>query len=333
MKEYTLPLVTIITPCYNSKSYVRDTIESVLQQTYKELEYIIIDDGSNDGSWEIIKSYGSKIQSFQTENLGACHARNLGYKKAIGDYLLFLDSDDIISKDMIKELVEFSCKHPLSIVASPWTRIKKNGAEWVETNSGIKKLPPKNDPILGWISGWYYPPCSILWPKKVYSELDGWDESLHANQDGDIMLRALLHGTNFMISDRGKSFYRIHDDSRMSISKDIISNKALVSRMRVLNKVIIKLIDLDHLHIYREAIGIAYHKLARNNILQNNKLANGCLKLSKKYSNGRIVGTISHRVITTIIGLENKEKIAHFFYKIGLGNTKRKLFNKIKKYE
>ena len=134
MNHYNSNMVSIITPCHNSEAYIRDTIESVFQQTYKNIEYIIIDDGSNDGSWQIIKSYGNKIKAYKTKNLGACHARNFGYKKAIGDYLLFLDSDDIISKDMIKELVEFSCKHPLSIVASPWTRIKKNGDEWVETN-------------------------------------------------------------------------------------------------------------------------------------------------------------------------------------------------------
>lgn len=323
-------LVSIITPCYNSKPYIQKTIESVLQQTYKNIEYIIIDDGSNDGSWEIIKSYGSKINSFQTKNLGACHARNLGYKKTIGHYLLFLDSDDIISKDMIHELVKITSDYPESIIASPWSRIKKNGVKWVERDTGVEKLPPENDPILGWISGWYFPPCSILWPKKVYSELGGWDESLYANQDGDIMLRALLNGAELRVSNRGKSFYRIHDDHTMSISKDIASKKALVSRMKVLDKVVTKLIDLGRLHIYNEAIGIAYHKLARNNILLNKKLANECIRLSKKYSKGSIYGSFFHRIFTILIGLENKEKLAQFTYSIGLGNSKRNLFNKIK---
>ena len=331
MNHYNSNMVSIITPCHNSETYIRDTIESVLQQTYKNIEYIIIDDGSNDGSWQIIKSYGNKIKSYKTKNLGACHARNFGYKKSKGNYLLFLDSDDIISRDMIQELLEVSYQYPDSIIASPWTRIKKSGLNWLEENKSIQKLPPNDDPVLGWLSGWYYPPCSILWPTEIYLEKAAeWDESLHANQDGDLMLRALLNGANFKISDKGKSFYRLHDDSTMSISKDIISANALISRMKVLNKVITKLIDNHQLDDYKDVIGIAYHKLARNNILINSSLSNECIILSKQYGNGNISGTFTHKLITYLVGLRNKEKIAQFLYNLGFGNIKRNLYNIIK---
>ena len=97
-----MPKFSIIIPVYNVEKYLKRCLESVRQQTFSDFEVIIINDGSTDKSLSVAKKYPYQI--ITTENKGLSSARNLGIKKAKGDYLLFLDSDDFLEKDLLKEL-------------------------------------------------------------------------------------------------------------------------------------------------------------------------------------------------------------------------------------
>lgn len=89
------PKVSVIIPTYNRKDYVTEAIDSVLNQTYKDFEVIVVDDGSTDGTGEILKEkYRNKIRYFYKENSGCASARNYGIRNALGEYIAFLDSDD-----------------------------------------------------------------------------------------------------------------------------------------------------------------------------------------------------------------------------------------------
>lgn len=94
---------SIIIPVYNTEKYLKRCIESVLSQTYQNFEMIIINDGSNDNSEEILKNYTSnfKIKIIKQTNHGLSYSRNVGIRKAKGDYIIFLDSDDLIEKDLL----------------------------------------------------------------------------------------------------------------------------------------------------------------------------------------------------------------------------------------
>lgn len=100
--------VNIIIPVYNSEKYIADCIESIQNQSYNNVEVILIDDGSTDNSAKIIKKYTEKntnIKYFWQENAGAPVARNFGIKKSDGDYIMFLDSDDILEENSIQNMV------------------------------------------------------------------------------------------------------------------------------------------------------------------------------------------------------------------------------------
>jgi len=90
-----LSLVSVIIPVYNSEKYVSESIRSVLSQTYTDYEIIIVNDGSTDDSTSIIKGFGSRVKVLEQPNLGAAAARNLGVKRSEGEFLAFLDSDDL----------------------------------------------------------------------------------------------------------------------------------------------------------------------------------------------------------------------------------------------
>ncbi|MGL5757206.1 MULTISPECIES: glycosyltransferase family 2 protein [Bacteria] len=113
------PLVSIITPSYNSKDFIGETIESVLNQTYKNWELLIIDDCSTDDSSEVIKKYtqnDSRIKYLKNKkNSGPATSRNVGIEKAEGKYIAFLDSDDFWDKEKLKYQIEFMEKNNLLI--------------------------------------------------------------------------------------------------------------------------------------------------------------------------------------------------------------------------
>lgn len=100
-------MVSVIIPVYNVENYLEECLESLLKQTYKETEIIIIDDGSTDKSMEIIKSYSKKFNKFNLisqENSGVAQVRNIGLSKATGEYVLFVDSDDFLEPSMIEAM-------------------------------------------------------------------------------------------------------------------------------------------------------------------------------------------------------------------------------------
>ena len=103
-----MKLITVIIPVYNVKSYLSKCIESVKKQSYRNLEILLVDDGSDDGSFSICKEFSkkdSRIKLYHTENLGLSHARNVGLDHASGEYIVFVDSDDYLHKDMIHTMV------------------------------------------------------------------------------------------------------------------------------------------------------------------------------------------------------------------------------------
>lgn len=100
-------MFSVIVPCYNSKSYVRKCIDSILAQNYHNFEIILIDDGSTDGTAQILDDYAtvySYIHAYHFENSGVSHSRRRGIALATGDYLVFVDSDDTINPQLLHEL-------------------------------------------------------------------------------------------------------------------------------------------------------------------------------------------------------------------------------------
>jgi glycosyltransferase involved in cell wall biosynthesis len=107
--EYIQGLISVIVPVYNVKNYLDRCIESILSQTYKKIEVLLIDDGSKDGSGEICDEWqtrDSRIQVFHKKNGGASSARNMGLEKCAGQWIGFVDSDDYISKDMYESMIK-----------------------------------------------------------------------------------------------------------------------------------------------------------------------------------------------------------------------------------
>jgi len=138
--------VSVIIPVYNGEKYLKKCLDSVVNQTYDNIEIIIINDGSIDNSLNIIKSYSKKdkrIKLIDKINEGQAKARNIALENVTGDYCLFVDSDDYIELNMISDLLEVANTNNSDIVSSDLMRIYENGSKSVMI--GFQKITDDNN--------------------------------------------------------------------------------------------------------------------------------------------------------------------------------------------
>lgn len=123
------PLISVIVPIYNVEKYLNRCIDSILNQTYKNLEVILVDDGSTDNSINIIKSYNDdRIKIYSKKNGGLSDARNYGLDKANGNYVSFIDSDDFIELDMFEKMVQHLIDRDVDIVVCDMKYLYDDGS-------------------------------------------------------------------------------------------------------------------------------------------------------------------------------------------------------------
>lgn len=191
------PLVSIIIPIYNGSNYMQEAIDSALNQTYKNIEIIVVNDGSKDNTEEIAKSYGDKIKYFSKENGGVATALNLAIKESKGEYISWLSHDDIYYQNKIErqihELSKFGNKN--IILYSDYIVINKRGKELyeVELNSSheLRKL---NNGLYSVLNGCLHG-CSILIPKNMFTKYGYFNEGLRHIQDYEFWFRIFKNGT------------------------------------------------------------------------------------------------------------------------------------------
>lgn len=323
----TIPLISIIIPCFNAEPFIGATIESVLAQTWRNLEIIVIDDGSTDGSWSAIQRFRESVFAIRQKRGGACRARNRGAEIASGQLLMFLDADDLLGPSALTHLVD-AVSDNAGIGSCQWMRLEYVYGDWIDRNSNVSLYPPSDDYLADWLTGWFIPPCALLWTREAFHSTGGWDEELHANQDGDLVIRALLNGIAIKTVPKGTAYYRSHGTNRVSISTNIASKRNLESRIRVLEKVTNKLLENDKLANYQIAIGQAYHKLARNNYAHLPELAEKCQSRSDYFAGEEaIIGTFIHRLLCNLIGLKTKERLASTLSCLGFAKRYRRKYN------
>ncbi|MFL2639457.1 MAG: glycosyltransferase family 2 protein [Flavobacteriaceae bacterium] len=143
MKNNNANKVSVIIPVFNASKFIKQTINSVLNQTYKNWEILAIDDYSSDNSFEILKHYSSKEKRIKVlqnnKNLGAFAARNLGIKMSSGDYIAFLDSDDLWRKDKLEIQINFMKERKCNFTYTGLTRFHKS----LTGKEKIIKVPEK----------------------------------------------------------------------------------------------------------------------------------------------------------------------------------------------
>ena len=183
------PKISIITSVYNNKSTIGDAIESVLSQTYDDIEYIVVDGGSSDGTVDVIKSYGSKITTFVSEaDKGIYDGLNKGIALATGDVVAFLHSDDLYAHDDVVQKIadEFLYDTSLDGVYGDLVYTSKN-----DTSKVLRYWKSKEFDIGLLAKGWMPAHPTFFIKREVYKQYGVFDLSFKIAADYDFMLRML----------------------------------------------------------------------------------------------------------------------------------------------
>ncbi|NOY76732.1 MAG: glycosyltransferase [Calditrichaeota bacterium] len=181
-----MPEVSVIIPTFNRAAWIANAVDSVLKQTFRDFELLVVDDGSTDDTLEILERFGSSITFVAQPNRGVSSARNTGIGLASGKYLCFLDSDDLWKPRKLEiQLAAMShySEYKISYTDEIWIR---NG-RWANPKKRHQKY-----------SGWIFPhllplclisPSSVMIERSVFDEVGLFDESLPAGEDYDLWLR------------------------------------------------------------------------------------------------------------------------------------------------
>jgi glycosyltransferase involved in cell wall biosynthesis len=180
------PLVSVIIPTYNRWPMVGEAIESVLAQSYRAWELIVVDDGSNDGTAARLAQYGSSIRQVLRQRSGVAAARNYGVGIARGRYVAFLDSDDFWMPKKLEIQTVFMEQHPgvqICQTEEIWVRRR------VRVNPKAKHVKPSGDIFRRSLDLCLVSPSAVMITKELFNQFGGFDESFPVCEDYDLWLR------------------------------------------------------------------------------------------------------------------------------------------------
>lgn len=221
------PVVSIITPSFNRGGIITETAESIFAQTYPHWEWVIVDDGSTDDSWnnlELFAKIDTRVKIFKRdrEPKGACTCRNIAIQKCTGQYLLFLDTDDLLASFCLQQRVAAAQQNPAcDFVIFPMLLFKNKPDDlnllWnTDRNESELARVLRSDPIC---QG-----TGTLWKKSSFTNMGMWKEGLAVWQDVELHIRSLLGGMQYCkkMNLPPDVFLRISDQSMSRTGYDSI---------------------------------------------------------------------------------------------------------------
>ncbi|MFM2041843.1 MAG: UDP-Glc:alpha-D-GlcNAc-diphosphoundecaprenol beta,3-glucosyltransferase WfaP [Pseudomonadota bacterium] len=270
--------IAVIIPCRNAAPWIGATLRSVLEQTRPPDRILVVDNGStDDGPARVaaIARTAPTLSLLTCPHPGAAAARAAGLAaldaqggaegSAGGgaDAVLFLDADDLLGPTALAALADALATCPDGIAACPWNRYQQAGdGVWITAPASCAPRPREADDLTAWLSGWYHPPCAVLWSRPALRVSGGWDPSVGVNDDGDIMMRALARGVPLVRTGAGMAYYRRLPPGTPSLSGRQRERDGLLSRLGVLERLAVILAAEGKLSRYHKPLSYALARLA-----------------------------------------------------------------------
>lgn len=213
-------MVSVIIPCYNSEIFIADAIESCLIQTYPELEIIVVDDGSTDNTIFILRKFAEFISIIRQSNYGACAARNRGLAAAKGEYVKFLDADDILQPGAIARQISAISDYGLSpneiVFGDHITLLSDGSYQAAPGHYGV--LAAGSEAPLEWMLSVCPMTTSPLFPAHAARSVGGYDPSVQKGQEFNFHIRLAFAGWRFFYVPGVVYARRDHSGGRISNS-------------------------------------------------------------------------------------------------------------------
>jgi glycosyltransferase involved in cell wall biosynthesis len=311
--------VSVVIPAYNAAAYIKQTVLSVLNQTYENLEVIIIDDGSTDCTKAKISSFNDpRIIYVEQPNSGQCKASNLGIKLSKGKYIKFLDADDLINCSHIELMVRMLQKEQNAICGCEWSRFYNNDLSTMTTESQemwnyhlpIEWLKHVLQQKGNMMSAWLW-----LIPRRLLDEVGYWDERLSLNNDFEFSCRLLLHVEKVVFAGGAQLFYRTGGET-LSVTKTKKAYEAAYLStqlgcehlLKAEDSILMKRICANRYQSWVFQIYPSYPKLYKEMEIEIKRLGGSTLILD---------GGVFLKILIKLFGWKIAKRIQKFFYRLG----------------
>lgn len=262
----TPPLVSIIIPAYNAEQWIAQSVASATRQTWKNVEIIVVNDGSSDRTEEIAGSTRDvRVTLVSQKNAGAAAARNRGLRESRGDFVQYLDADDVLGDDKVERQLNALSSSPASSVAS---------CAWLRFSHEISAAEPLPEPVwtvadpVEWLvgslgGGGMMQPGAWLTPRAVADAAGPWNESLTLHDDGEYFTRVLLASTRNVFVPEARVYYRdVEESLSRRRSRHAIESAFAVCKARARHLLAVK----DSREV-RRALATQYAQFAYENAL------------------------------------------------------------------
>ena len=207
--------ITVVMPCFNAARFVAQAVDSVLGQSYGDVEPIVVDDGSTDGSLAILEGYGGRITLLQQSRRGPYPARNAGLARATGEFIAFLDADDWWHADALHRLRDALDADNADLAYCGWQNVGPGV-------TGEPYVPPeyeKGDAVEAFIRSCPWPIHAALTRRALVRQLGGFSERRFSSMDYDFWLRSVALTRRITRVPEVLAFYRWHGADQISAVK------------------------------------------------------------------------------------------------------------------
>ena len=300
-----MTIVSIIIPLYNSEAYIAQTIDSCLAQTHDNIEIIVIENGSTDQGYQIVKSIDDKrLSVFQILKPNAAAARNYGYHKAKGAYIVFLDADDVMASNKIELQLKALSKKPEGWVAScAWAKFKTNTKEAVISPQKVWAIQNPIDWCLqSWTGGGMMTLSGWLIPKPIIDKAGLWDERLSLHDDGEFMCRVLLASQGNVFVENTAVYYRQQGNS---LSRQHKSKKAAKSALLVYKSYLQQILKFQDSKLARRALARNFSRFVYEYYPAHAQLIKEAYReINELGVKPPLVGSPSFKLIQRIVGFK-----------------------------
>ena len=307
------PLVSVLIPCYNSERWVAETLDSVLAQSWINIEVIVVDDGSTDHSIDVVKGYVQRgIKLICQSNKGAAAARNAAFLASRGEYVQFLDADDLLSANKIESQLRRLIVNPDAVAVCQWGRFYNNVSNLIlNPDDTWRDLDPIDWLVAAWINGeGTLFPALWLVPREVVVKAGPWREDLSLNDDGEFFTRVVLASKQVLYCNEATAYYRSGIFSSLSKTRSI---QAWQSGFMAIQSCVNSVMQTEDSARVRRCCALLWQVYAHSAYPYEKKLANEALKQAARLHNVKIhpdVGRI-FRLVSNILGW----RIARFMQK------------------
>lgn len=308
-------LISVIIPCYNAGSWILEALESVGQQQINrdEMEVIVVDDGSTDDSANKAKKKYPWIKLITTKNQGASTARNVGTKISTGEFIQYLDADDLLAPGKLKRQLDSIKRSGADIVYGDWQKLRKNHNNLWEKKEIVKQL--LSDPEIDLFTDFWSPISAYFFRRRIVEKAGGWDETLKVIDDPYFMMKCVFESAKFEYSPGIAAYYRVHTEDSVSTRdhnayiSEIFENAEKVEKR------------------WQESVGITdkrkkallkvYGQVARDSYDKNKELFECAYSKLEMLFPGYIPEKPAHlRYISKLFGYRKAESLALWYRKI-----------------